>query len=177
MLTLAKIFCDCGSYFKFTYWSSASLHICKCKWMCTSEEAGNLESSWREGAFEGLRSLGCLSPASDSWGLPFPPKSCWSRSQCSPTRYLRSSKPYTLLFIYSLLRFPKRVWRKKSELPITWISAKWLWVDQREQNVKWKKRPTDWEERFFDQCLEGWVMHDHSEEIQWQWMQAFLFHW
>lgn len=102
MLTLAKIFCDCGSYFKFTYWSSASLHICKCKWMCTSEKLGNLESSWREDAFEGLRSLGCLSPASDSRGLPFAEVLLVTLT-VQPTRYLRSIKPYTLLFIYSLL--------------------------------------------------------------------------
>ena len=102
MLTLAKIFCDCGSYFKFTYWSSASLHICKCKWICAPEKLANLGSSWKEGAFEGLGGLGSQSPAPDSRGLAVP-EVLLVRLTMQPTRFLQSIKPYMLLFIYSLL--------------------------------------------------------------------------
>ena len=94
--------CDCGSYFKFTYWSSASLHICKCKWICAPEKLGKLESSWKEGPFEGLGGLVSLSPTPDSRGLAFP-EVLLVKLTTQPARFLQSIKPYMLLFIYSLL--------------------------------------------------------------------------
>lgn len=112
MLTLAKIFCDCGSYFKFTYWSSASLHICKCKWMCTSEK----QETWNlPGGRVLLRDSGawvaCHLHLTREDSLS--PKCCWSRSQCSP-HGTYGAVSLTRFYLFIVCSFPKRVWRKKS---------------------------------------------------------------
>lgn len=127
----AKKNIDFGKNDLHDYWLSLfQVHILKLNGCifananeCTSEKQETRRSSWRRVL---LRDSGAWVALSTCIWLhlrtPFP-RSAAGRSQCNPHGTSADSKPYCSFYLFIVCSFPKEVWRKKSELPITWIKA------------------------------------------------------